>query len=248
MNSSLLGFYALSIKRPISYIGYRLRFISRKIRGKLRDQQATTLPKIGWRKVDPGAPLRLVETDKAQGNVSLAEVVILAKLAGGVNPGEEIIEIGTFDGRTSLNMAVNSPESSPLFTLDLPWGDETAFDVEEHEKAFINKPQPGSRFLASNEPSAKKITQLLGDSATFDWSDHFGKAGMVFVDGSHAYDYAKTDSETAMKLIRPNGTIIWHDYGVWEGVTRALEEIEAEKKLGLKHIRGTSLVIWRAPA
>jgi len=248
MNSALTSFYALSIKRPISYLGYRLRFISRKLRGKLRDQQATTLPKTGWRAVDPGAPLRLVETDKAQGNVSLAEVVLLAKLAGGVKAGEEIVEIGTFDGRTSLNMAINSPESSPLFTLDLPWGNETAFDVEEHEKAFINKPQPGRRFLDSSEPAAKKITQLLGDSATFDWSDHFGKAGMVFVDGSHAYDYAKIDTASAMKLIRPGGTIVWHDYGVWEGVTKALEEIEAEQHLGLKHIRGTSLVVWKAPA
>lgn len=247
MNSSLLSFYALSIKRPISYIGFRIRFISRKIRGKLRDQQTTTLPKISWRKVDPKAHLRLVETDKAQGNVSLAEVILLAKIAGGVQSGEEIIEIGTFDGRTSLNMAINSPETSPLFTLDLPCGDATAFDVEEHEKAFIDKPKPGIRFIESSEPAAKKINQLLGDSATFDWSDHFGKAGMVFVDGSHAYDYAKVDTDNAMKLVRPGGTIIWHDYSIWEGVTRALEEIEAEQKLGLKHIRGTSLVIWKSP-
>jgi hypothetical protein len=30
---------------------------------------------------------------------------------------------------------------------------------------------------------------------------------------------------------------------VWEGVTRALEEIEAARRLGLRHIRGTSLVV-----
>ena len=50
-----------------------------------------------------------------------------------------------------------------------------------------------------------------------------------------------------MKVIRPSGTIIWHDYGVWEGVTKALDEIEATQHLGLRHIRGTSLVIWQAP-
>jgi hypothetical protein len=40
--------------------------------------------------------------------------------------------------------------------------------------------------------------------------------------------------------------VMWHDYGAWEGVTRALEELEASRKLGLRHIRGTRLVFWRA--
>jgi hypothetical protein len=40
--------------------------------------------------------------------------------------------------------------------------------------------------------------------------------------------------------------VMWHDYGAWEGVTRALEELEASRQLGLRHIRGTSLVFWRA--
>ena len=43
-----------------------------------------------------------------------------------------------------------------------------------------------------------------------------------------------------------SGVVIWHDYGVWEGVTQALEELDAGQKLGLRHVRGTSLVIWRA--
>jgi hypothetical protein len=73
------------------------------------------------------------------------------------------------------------------------------------------------------------------------------RAGLVFVDGSHAYDYACKDSETAMRLVRPEGVVLWHDYGVWPGVTQALEELEAARHLGLLHIRGTSLVIWRAP-
>ncbi|MDX8390502.1 MAG: class I SAM-dependent methyltransferase [Mariprofundaceae bacterium] len=248
MNSALLSFYALSLKRPFSYLGYKCRFFSRQLRGKLRDQQATTLPKISWRRVDPKKTLRLIETNKAQGNVSLAEVVILAKVAGGVQAGDQIVEIGTFDGRTTLNMAVNSPDDCPLFTLDLPQGDDTAFDVEEGEKSFIEKAVSGARFLSSDEPNAKKITQMFGDSATFDFSEHFGKAGLFFVDGSHAYDYAKIDTATAMKVIRPGGIIIWHDYGVWQGVTKALEEIEAEQHLGLNHIRGTSLVYWQSPS
>ena len=90
--------------------------------------------------------------------------------------------------------------------------------------------------------------QLYGDSSTFDFSAHHGRAGLVFVDGSHAYEYVVADSETARALVAPNGIVLWHDYGVWEGVTRALEELEAKGRLGLRHIRGTSLVVWRNAA
>ena len=53
------------------------------------------------------------------------------------------------------------------------------------------------------------------------------------------------DDDRALKLVGRNGVVIWHDYGIWEGVTQALEEIEREKNLGLESIRGTSLVYWR---
>ena len=93
--------------------------------------------------------------------------------------------------------------------------------------------------------AAGRIIQLYGDSAQFDWSPHLGRAGLVFVDGSHAYDYVIADSDTAFRLVAKKGMVIWHDYGVWDGVTRALEEIEASRYLGLRHVRGTSLVVWK---
>ena len=66
------------------------------------------------------------------------------------------------------------------------------------------------------------------------------------MDGSHAYDYVVADTDTAIRLVANKGMVIWHDYGVWDGVTRALEEIEASRHLGLRHVRGTSLVVWQA--
>jgi hypothetical protein len=51
-----------------------------------------------------------------------------------------------------------------------------------------------------------------------------------------------------MEAIAPGGVIVWHDYGVWKGVTKGLEELEDQEGLGLKNIRGTSLVVWRKPS
>ena len=122
--------------------------------------------------------------------------------------------------------------------------------IEESERRYVDKPAPGARLRNCGgpwRPYADRVVQLRGDSATFDWSPHHGRAGLVFVDGSHAYDYARKDSETAMRLVKPGGIVLWHDYGVWPGVTQALEELEAARRLGLVNIRGSSLVFWRAP-
>jgi Predicted O-methyltransferase len=156
-----------------------------------------------------------------------------------------IIEIGTFDGRTTLNLAVNSPPKTKIVTLDLPPNEETKFELAPFEEYFVNKPVSGERFVdcpTEMKPYAKKISQVYGDSAAFDWSDYFGKADLVFIDGSHAYDYVVCDTKTALKLIKPTGIIIWHDYGEWDGVTKALNQFFTNGMRDIVIIKSSTLV------
>ena len=89
-----------------------------------------------------------------------------------------------------------------------------------------------------------KITQLLGNSQTFDFSDYHGTIDLVFVDACHHYDHVKRDTDNAFKLIKPGGVILWHDYASYApGVIKALNEIAKEKQL--HQIQDTSLVIFR---
>ena len=244
------AFYALHIYLPVSGAARAFKRLSRARRGG-PDAHPTRLVQAGWADVLASAPIRLIETAKHNGNVNLSEVAILAEAAAGVPPGSEIVEIGTFDGRTALNLAVNARDGVAIVTLDLPANQPTAFPIEVSERQYVEKPTSGDR-LRSCHPrwrkAAARVAQLFGDSATYDWSPHHGRAGLVFVDGSHTYDYARGDSGTAMRLVHPGGIVLWHDYGLWPGVTQALEELEAGQNLGLRHIRGTSLVFWRAPA
>ena len=72
--------------------------------------------------------------------------------------------------------------------------------------------------------------------------------GLVFVDGSHAYDYVHQDTVTALRLAADNAIILWHDYQQdWPGVIRALNEVKATNPAcaGLSRIEGTSLVLLR---
>lgn len=244
------AFYALNVYLPFSSLAGNLRRYSRILRGRKDQRQSGGhLPKISWHEAVSSKPICLVEPAKSRGNVRLSELAILAKAAALVSSGQEIVEIGTFDGRTTLNLAVNSSPASSVFTIDLPANAETRFALRNSDREFTDKPISGERYLRCATPwrdGAAKIVQFMGDSATFDWSAHYGKAGLVFVDGAHSYEYALHDSEVAFKLAAPGAMIIWHDYGVWEGVTRALDELELTQRLGLRQFQGTSLVLGRA--
>jgi Methyltransferase domain len=247
LTARLSGLYARSVYLPATILGQSYRRASRRLRGVRRGQE-THLPRASWREIFPARPITLAEPQKNQGDVNLAELAVLATAAASVSAGFEIVEIGTFDGRTTLNLVINSSPHLAVFTLDLPPETAPKFDLAPGERAFVEKPRSGRHFVEAAPEwagPAKRISQLFGDSATFDWSAHVGRAGLVFVDGSHAHDYVMADTDTALKLIAQKGMVIWHDYGVWEGVTRALEEIEASRHLRLRHVRGTSLVVWK---
>jgi hypothetical protein len=242
------GFYSTNIYLPLSAITDSVRDFSRKLRKKVdAHKQNTFLPVVRWKSFIKRKPVLLQEHEKSNGNVRLSELGVICQFARQLPTGSQILEIGTFDGRTTLNLALNAPGCC-IATLDLPPKSDTRFSTEHGERLFIEKEISGRRFLenAHRYPEmVSRITQLYGDSARFDFTSYEGKCGLVFVDGSHAYDYVIKDSETAFRLLSNWGTIIWHDYGVWPGVTKALEEIEEKERAGLKHIYGTSLVFFQ---
>lgn len=181
------------------------------------------------------------------GNVSLLELLVIARLARSAKI-KTAFEIGTFDGRTTLNLAANLGPEGQVFTLDLPATDvsSTKFELAPGESAFVEKKQSGTRFLRT--PYEQQVTQLYGDSASFDFAPYEGKMGLVFVDGSHSYDYVRQDTLTALRLASADGIILWHDYQQdWPGVIRALNEAQQSNPVcrQLRRIEGTSLVMLR---
>lgn len=198
--------------------------------------------------MDPECRIRILAPDTADGNVSVDELAIINALVAKHQP-HAIFEIGTFDGRTTLNMAAHLPQGGTVYTLDLPpekMG-RTKLNVAVGDRKFIRKDGSGARFDGTRW--ADRIRQLYGDSAAFDYSPYTGKMDLVFVDGSHSYDYVKRDTETALNLIRPDaGIILWHDYGsrYWKGLTRALNElyVTVPEFKSMRHVKGTTLVVW----
>jgi predicted O-methyltransferase YrrM len=195
-------------------------------------------------------PIVVREPLHVAGNVSPFELIIICKFVRALRP-KRLFEIGTFDGRTTLNLAANSPTDAVVYTLDLPQAalDATHLPLEAADRQYIDKCTSGSRYV--NTDREKQIVQLWGDSATFDFSPYKGNIDFVFVDGSHSYEYVLHDSRSALALLRDGkGLILWHDYGTpwWHGVTRALNELFLQIGVfgRLRRIEGTALACLAA--
>jgi hypothetical protein len=243
------GYFATRIYLPLSGLSRRWRRLRGEIRGKSdRFLQKTRLPEVSWRDCTKRRAIRIWEPKKENGNVRISELGILAAFAADCRNGSNLFEIGTFDGRTTLNLALNSPPRCTIYTLDLPPDLGTLFPLAEGERHMVTKPKPGARYerhRKTNPAAIGKIHQLLGDSATLDYSPFKDSCSLVFVDGSHQYETVMSDSRAAMGMAHAGGVVVWHDYGVWEGVTNALETLEQRERCGLRNISGTSLVYWK---
>jgi hypothetical protein len=166
------------------------------------------IPKVELSKIVPeNATIQVRELIPEYANVSVLELVVINKLIRLHNLGK-LFEIGTFDGRTTLNMASNSLDGARLYTLDLPKDelDHTKLPLDPRDKKPIDKDISGSRYLGTD--CERKIIQIYGDSATFDFSAFFNAVDFVFIDGSHSYEYVLNDSRRALKLLRNGKGVI----------------------------------------
>lgn len=207
-----------------------------------------TVPSVGADEItEPETEISLLEPEWVSGNVTLFQMLVMMRIVREASP-ETIFEIGTFDGRTTLNFAANTKGSAAITTLDLPADqlDSAALPMDVGDREYIEKPASGERFHGT--AFEEKISQVFGDSATFDFSPYKGEIDLVFIDGSHSYEYVKSDTAAALDMLgEQGGWILWDDYSVWPGVTQALNELYSSDSAfsGMRHVEGTSLAVAR---
>jgi len=221
-------------------------FNYQKIKETIKPELKAIIPEINIADlVNEATPIEIRELHSVDGNVTAEELIVIAKLVRQYKPNR-MFEIGTFDGRTTLNLACNSSDDAKVYTLDLPNQKYVAKEqvALDGDMSFVNKSVTGSRFVRNE--CKNKITQLYGDSATFDFSPYEKKMDFVFIDGAHTYEYILNDSDKALKLLKDaQGIILWHDYKwVWDDARKALNKLYSTRSefKDLKHVKGTSLV------
>ncbi len=207
------------------------------------------LPRVSLQQAFPGIESCDVILRKAEARIigwsldlpELVHVVSVLKFT----KARRILEIGTYDGFTALNLAANLDAGGEVRTVDLPQNqDQSQLRSEGGIPNACTTGMVGSQF--QNEPEAQRIRQLWGDSTTTPWENFGGPFDVIFIDGCHEYSFVLSDSRNAFKHIRPGGTIFWHDYGQFPDVSKAVDELAREHPIQI--IAGTRLACLRIPA
>jgi predicted O-methyltransferase YrrM len=201
------------------------------------------LPKRSITDIFPGIERTSVQLnlahvpDRPEMVMPLAETLIIGAICQWLQP-RRAFEIGTYRGATALAIVMNSPDDAAVFTLDLPPRRKDDGQVDDEIGSAYRRTAAGGR-----------ITQLYGDSTTFDFGPYEQRMDLVLVDGNHDERFVSVDSANALRMLKPSGVILWDDY-LWDrkypecaGVTRALDRLSDEHDIA--NIAGTRLAVYR---
>jgi hypothetical protein len=177
------------------------------------------------------------------GSMTITEISSLCHLVAARRP-RKILEIGSYKGLTTLNLAINSP-GAEIHTLDLPIDvDAAATKFKTNDENIINS---RGGYYYENRPEAARVHQHYGDTALFDYDEIGSGVDFCLIDAAHSYEYVLNDTAKVLPLMTDDSLLLWHDYGrndfltaakdAW-GVTRFLHEIA---DIGVSILKGTSL-------
>ena len=105
-----------------------------------------------------------------------------------MNGYKNVLEIGVFEGETSVKMI----EALPI------GGKYTGIDINDYRKLDFNKSGKGWNFILGE--SIKVLANMP--------EDHFD---FIFVDGDHSWDNILPEFKEIERVIKPGGVIAYHD-------------------------------------
>ncbi|NEO71896.1 class I SAM-dependent methyltransferase [Moorena sp. SIO3H5] len=184
------------------------------------------------------------------GGISYTELAILAALTRWLQP-KQVLEIGTFHGWTSHNLALQLSDDAELVTINLPDGRTPRLDSGGWNARYF--PVDKTPLFFEGRPTANRIKQIKEDTANLSAKDFQNKFDLIFIDGSHSFAYVENDTKLALSVANEQAIILWHDYGKpahWAGVIEYLHRSSREGHLyplyWLHHYMGpqTSLILY----
>ncbi|MEO6910905.1 MAG: class I SAM-dependent methyltransferase [Edaphobacter sp.] len=189
--------------------------------------------------------MRFVDVD---GATPFRDLIAILSLAKSQRP-KAVLEFGTYFGSTTANLALNLPEAT-IHTIDLPEDAVEASALVEGQPVddfhLIRGRQLGKSFRGT--PLEQRIVQHQGDTAKYDYGVIREPVTVFLVDGSHTYEYARSDTMRCFGIARGQSTFMWHDCDQnCLGVTTWLAEL-IRAGLPVVRVENTSLACMRINA
>jgi predicted O-methyltransferase YrrM len=173
----------------------------------------------------------MVDITRAQRIEGWMEDPDLLWLAEQASTHSKIVEVGSWFGRSTRAIVDNT--TGVVVAVDTWEGS----DEDAHRAILAGKPEnwlfgefaknmeglPTGRLYAFRGLSVDATKYYRHMGVTFD---------MVFLDAAHDYENVAADIRAWQPLIAPRGIISGHDYGSWDGVTQAVDELLPDHKVG----------------
>lgn len=191
------------IRRP-------LRRLKREIRSLLLEGTEPTngTPAL---KVDPLSRIGAVWSGSGQDNM-----LLIAGLARATR-AKRYLEIGAYRGFTAGFVRWACPDIE-IHAIDNWQRANTSAQLLVEGVAGISG--TSQNIFTHEGDSTSQLDKLIGLGLSFD---------LIYVDGCHSYEYAKSDYEKALQLLAPTGTIVIDDTVTWWGPRELSEELQEGK-------------------
>jgi len=132
-------------------------------------------------------------------------LVLLGALSRGAGEPKEILEVGTYDGRTALILSHLFP-SATITTIDLPPNDPVygaSYEVAR-SKEFVTR---RNEYLGRNQ----RVKFVEINSLGLTRKQETRAYDLIWVDGDHDFPTVGIDLANAVRLLRPGGYLLCDD-------------------------------------
>lgn len=166
--------------------------------------------------------------NKIPGWFSLEKAIAIQQLVKQLPNGSQLVELGSYQGRSSVVIAAVLPVDSFLYCVDHFKGSP------EHHKGNLDLTNLLESFKKNiDEFGVKEKIRVLAMSTT-EAAEKFEpeSVNLILVDAAHDYDSVKLDLLKWYPKLKPGGFLFCDDYQTeWPGVIRAIKAVGLEGEL-----------------
>jgi predicted O-methyltransferase YrrM len=155
------------------------------------------------------------------GWLSADQAARLHAAAAATRPGDQIVEIGSFRGRSTIVLAGAAPDDVAVVAIDPHAGN----DRGPQEIVGFERQAAGDHEVFNANLAAAGLADRVRHVREFSDKAHVfvsGPIAVLFIDGAHRYAPARLDIRQWGARVEPGGTMLIHDSFSSVGVTLAI--------------------------